>query len=106
LCERDECALCAQETWFRILRRVGLQDLTPQTTSSFPEWWTTARKMVAKTRRQSSDSMAWLVAWSFWRERNNRVHNHAALQILEEVRLWALAGFCGLQVLLRIRQLS
>ncbi|OEL38921.1 hypothetical protein BAE44_0000060 [Dichanthelium oligosanthes] len=69
--------------------------------------------MVAKTRRQSFDSMAWLVAWSFWREGNNRVHNRVALQpvgpaaqILEEVRLWALAGFRGLQVLLRIRQLS
>jgi hypothetical protein len=54
-CGRDDYTLCAQEfktldhllvecvyrreTWFRILRYFGQQDLTPHVEVSFCEWW-------------------------------------------------------------------
>jgi hypothetical protein len=70
-----------------------------------------ARKAVAKPSRKGFDTLARLVAWSLWKERNRRVHERAALQpvaltgvILEDARLLARAGFVSIAALLGFRR--
>jgi hypothetical protein len=93
--DTDDYALCAQEvetldhllvgcvfareTWFRILRYFGLQDLTPQVELPFFGWWLGTRKRVHKLQRKGFDSLALLVAWSLWRKRNRQVHERCTL---------------------------
>jgi hypothetical protein len=89
----------------------GLQHLTPQEETLFFEWWSAIRKQVHKLRRKGFDSLALLVIWSLWKERNRHVHDRAAFQpvvlallILEEARSWVRAGFfAGIASLGRIR---
>uniref|UniRef100_K4AMD7 Uncharacterized protein n=1 Tax=Setaria italica TaxID=4555 RepID=K4AMD7_SETIT len=105
--DRDDCALCARETWFRILSYIGMPRLTLQVEITFAKWWIQAWKTVTKIRRKGFDSLIWLVAWSIWKERR-RVHERLALQpvalasvILEQARLWKPAGFVSLASVLR-----
>jgi hypothetical protein len=124
--DSDSCALCAQEvetldhlllgcvhsreTWFRVLRFYGLDHLTPQEELPYFVWWLAVRKRVHKSQCKGFDSLALLVVWSLWKERNLRVHERVALQlvslaphILEEARRWARAGFVGIGSLGRRR---
>uniref|UniRef100_K4A1S5 Reverse transcriptase zinc-binding domain-containing protein n=1 Tax=Setaria italica TaxID=4555 RepID=K4A1S5_SETIT len=61
----------SRETWFQILRYLGLQWLTPHVELPFFDWWIQVRKRVAKVQRKGFDSLIWLVAWSLWNERNH-----------------------------------
>ncbi|TVU20908.1 hypothetical protein EJB05_30510, partial [Eragrostis curvula] len=63
----------SRETWFRILRPLGLQRLSPAHDDTFVEWWLRSQKRVAKNGRGAFDSMTILVAWKLWKERNNWV---------------------------------
>jgi hypothetical protein len=67
------------ETWFWIPRYIDLQKLTPRDEMSFFDWWLKARKQVSKIRHKGFDSLAPLVAWLLWNERNRRVHDRVAL---------------------------
>jgi hypothetical protein len=119
MCNSDIYALCAQEveildhvllgcvhsreTWFRVLRHYGLNQLTPQEELPYFDWWLGVRKRVHKSQRKGFDSLALLVVRSLWKERNMRDHERVALQpvllaprILEEARRWARAGFVGI----------
>jgi hypothetical protein len=102
----------SRKTWFRILRYYGLHHLTPQGELPFFEWWLPTRNQIHKLQRKGFDSLALLVVWLLWKERNRRVHDRAPLQlvplaplILEEARRWAWAGFAGIASLgcLRLR---
>ncbi|TVU44306.1 hypothetical protein EJB05_03742, partial [Eragrostis curvula] len=101
----DTCALCAQEpetldhlllhrvhsreTWFRVLRRLGLNHLAPSVDEPpFVEWWLMSRKRVSKELRP-------------------RVHEFQALmpvalaqEIIDDAQLWASARFFKLRKLL------
>jgi hypothetical protein len=124
--DSDTCALCAQEvetldhlllgcvhsreTWFRVLRYYGLDHLTSQEELSYFDWSLGVRKRVHKSQRKGFDSLALLVIWSLWKERNLCVHERVALQpvslaphILEEAQRWARAGFVGIGLLGRGR---
>jgi hypothetical protein len=93
----------SRETWFRVLRFYGLDHLSPQEELPYFVWWLAVRKRVHKSQRKGFDSLALLVVWSLWKERNLRVHERVALQpvslaprILEEARRWARADFVGI----------
>lgn len=58
------------------MRYYGLHHLTPQVEQPFFEWWLDIRKQVHKLQHKRFDSLA----WSSWRERNQRVHDRVALQ--------------------------
>jgi hypothetical protein len=92
-----------RETWFRVLRYYGLDHLTPLEELPYFDWWLGVRKWVHKSQRKCFDSLALLVVWSLWKERNLHVHERVALQpvslasrILEEARRWARARFVGI----------
>jgi hypothetical protein len=120
LSDKDVCALCAQqvetlghlllgcvhsqETWFRVLRFLGMEDLVPSREELVAIWWLRKRKAVTKPSCKGFGTLVWLVAWSLW---NRRVHERVALQtvalagaIMEDTRLWARAGFVSIAALL------
>ena len=116
------CVLCAQssetidhllttcpfsrEVWFKILRKIGWDRVTPSTlTFNFPSWWTDARKQIPKTGRRGFDSLVILVCWIIWKERNDRTFDRcvrtiddAVLRVLDEIKAWSLASFRHLEV--------
>jgi hypothetical protein len=74
------------------------------------EWWLGISKQVHKSQHKGFNSLALLVVWSLWKERNMRVHERVALRpvllaphILEEAQRWARAGFVGIGTLGRRR---
>lgn len=94
--------LFSYETWFHVLGRVGLGAKIPMMVVPIATWWTIERSSIAKRLRKGFNPLAWLVAWSIWKERNCRVRECAtliamalALDIIEEARLWIRAGPSG-----------
>ena len=122
--DNDACNLCdqqpeeishlllscvfARETWFLVLRRCNLQQLTPQPASlDFFEWWSHCRKQIAKELRKGFDSLVVLVGWLLWKERNQRVFQRNSMMvrelvslILDEAMIWTHAGHTQLFALL------
>ena len=117
----DLCVLCAQssetidhllttcpfsrEVWFKILRKIGWDRVTPSTlTFNFPSWWTDARKQIPKVGRRGFNSLVILVCWIIWKERNDRTFDHCVrtiddivLRVLDEIKAWSLMGFRHLE---------
>jgi hypothetical protein len=63
------------------------------------DWWLCARKCAPKTHRRNFDTVAILVHWRIWKERNSRVfdntgHSHREVfeAIRDDIRLWQSAG--------------
>jgi hypothetical protein len=63
------------------------------------EWWLHSRKRISKTMRKGFDTMALLVTWMLWRERNDRVFNgksilafQLASRIVDEVAQWIMTA--------------
>ncbi|RLN13367.1 hypothetical protein C2845_PM09G09680 [Panicum miliaceum] len=65
----------ATEVWFNLLRRWNWARLAARlhTHVDFVDWWLWSRKEVRKEDRKAFDTLVILVAWSLWKERNNRV---------------------------------
>jgi len=118
----DSCALCdqeveiadhlllscvfAREVWDRLLRRCHIRLQLPVGAPPFVDWWLSSRKRLPKGLRRGFDSLALLVGWSLWKERNRRVFDAAASSVAEVVRvvvaeaeLWVAAGFKPLAAL-------
>jgi hypothetical protein len=67
--------------------------------SSTEEWWLRARKKAPKDLRRDFDTVAILVHWSLWKERNGRIFQQVLSTtsrvfelITEEIRAWRAAG--------------
>jgi hypothetical protein len=89
----------SREAWFKVLRRCGLQRITPSPGQTFAAWWTNSRKQVPKVQRKALDSLAILVSWRLWLERNAQVFSSVSLPALSLVGLiwdeplwWSRAG--------------
>jgi hypothetical protein len=102
------CQVGLPNCWRPILEKhekfYGLDHLTPQEEVPCFVWWLAVRKRVHKSQRKGFDSLALLVVWSLWKEKNLRVHDRVALQSVSlahifwrkreggpERALWALA---------------
>ena len=66
-------------------------------------WWLRGREQLQAEVRPSFDSMALLVTWTLWKERNARVFRRRASaapamgkEMLMEAELWCDAGFRSL----------
>jgi hypothetical protein len=96
-----------------VLGRIRLWDRALVVESSFAAWWIEEKKRVAKPLRRDFDTLALLVAWSLWKERNRRVFNRSTLQpialaqqIVEVANVWSLAGYRALGSLLHPSRLG
>ena len=93
----------AREVWSKVLRRCGLDSLTPSVDDSLIDWWPEARRRAPSRARKGFDSLVLLVVWSLWKKRNARIFERSAEmvctvchRIAEEIELWKLSGAVGL----------
>jgi mannosylglycoprotein endo-beta-mannosidase len=87
--------------WRSLKEWLGLSDLEPRewnNITSVKEWWNIAINKKGEDRRGLA-SLAMLVSWEVWNERNGRVFrnkfstaNMVILKIKEEANCWSLAG--------------
>jgi hypothetical protein len=117
----DACVLCdqvpetcghlflgctyAKELWFKLLDPVGLTTLVPEQDDNLGEWWLRQRRRLDRTARSSFDTLILLVAWSLWKERNertfqrtSRTHQEIFNSVVAEAEDWVAAGFKTLEL--------
>jgi hypothetical protein len=67
-----------REVWVRLLARVGLQHLAPESITTLADWWLQTRRDIPDSHRRAFDSLVLLVAWVIWKERNARTFRSTA----------------------------
>uniref|UniRef100_I1P279 Uncharacterized protein n=1 Tax=Oryza glaberrima TaxID=4538 RepID=I1P279_ORYGL len=84
--------------WWVALRAIGHSECLPLNEHSFLSWLCDCRKKMVKEHRRGFDTIVTLVAWTIWKERNNRVFNQKSKTWAEvarvmtgEAELWRLA---------------
>jgi hypothetical protein len=70
------------------------------TFGSTEEWWLMARKRAPKNIRRDFDTVAILVHWRIWKERNSRIFQQECSTadrvfelIIEDIHSWKAAGY-------------
>nr|ABA97942.1 retrotransposon protein, putative, LINE subclass [Oryza sativa Japonica Group] len=88
----------SRQLWWIALRAIGHSECLPINEPSFHIWLCDSRKKVIKAHRRGFDTIATLVAWTIWKERNIRVFNQInrswvdiARAMAGEADLWRLA---------------
>mgnify|MGYP006951655593 FL=1 len=63
------------------------------------DWWLEARAAIPKPLRRNFDTIAILIHWRIWKERNARIFDNVAstvdrvLELIkEDIRMWRAAG--------------
>ena len=63
------------------------------------DWWLAARRTIPKQARRNFDTIASLIHWRIWKERNARIFQHTACNIervldliREDIGMWRAAG--------------
>ncbi|CAM0879531.1 unnamed protein product [Alopecurus aequalis] len=97
----------SRAVWAAILGKCGLTRLVP-TCDALEDWWPMARRKATKRLRKGFDSLAILVVWRIWLERNAQVFENSpswlqdlCTSIANDAHLWKLAGAAGLSTLWR-----
>ena len=102
-----QCRL-TRRVWDLVIEWLGLHTLKPNTwpTLSFQDWWLLLTDGSTPNRKAIS-TLALLVTWELWTERNARVFKHKSTpppvifdRIKKEARLWVLAGAKRLGILM------
>ena len=90
--------LLLRQLWWIALRAIGHSQCLPLNEPSFHSWLCDSHKKMVKEHRRGFDTIATLVAWTIWKERNNWVFNQKsrtwaeiARAITGEADLWRLA---------------
>jgi len=111
LCDQDEetcdhllfrCSF-SRQVWWEFLRRLSLQNITPQAGMSISEWWAHLRRQLPMQKRKGFDSLFALISWQLWKGRNARTFRNDNQQTLMVCRLikfegdnWIAAGATNL----------
>jgi hypothetical protein len=98
----------SRKFWFNFLRRVQLQDLTPQLDSnSFLKWWGRLSNHATGPVMKGLNSIIILGAWTIWKHRNRCVFDGIApnldaclAQADEKRKVWDLAGANSISLLM------
>ncbi|RCV13538.1 hypothetical protein SETIT_2G354200v2 [Setaria italica] len=77
--------------------------------NSFDEWWTSTNNGTGDQAKNGLNSIIILGAWSIWKHRNRCVFdgiqpnlNEVLVFVKDELRLYSLAGACGISNLLAL----
>jgi hypothetical protein len=96
----------ARQVWHEIIVWLLLHWSAPShNTASLLDWWHDARQHGPKPMHKGMASMALLITWMVWKQRNDfdcaRPSVCARVVLIkEEARLWSRAGVLGLGILL------
>ncbi|CAO2047510.1 unnamed protein product [Urochloa humidicola] len=111
----DTCLLCEQEPetsehilvacpytkelWWSALTALGRACAFPPEPLSPQDWWNHIRRLQPLEKRKGTDTLAMLLFWSTWKERNRRLFDGRRCQVQEllftirqEGHLWVQAG--------------
>ena len=116
LCDQDEetidhllcsCVFSCQ-VWYRVLQRVGVQDLSPRPADiSFDGWWASTSNKIDGQARKGFNTIVILGAWSLWNHCNRCVFDginpnleDVLVSLRDVLHLWSLAGARGVSHLL------
>ncbi|GJM93458.1 hypothetical protein PR202_ga10016 [Eleusine coracana subsp. coracana] len=98
-----QCVI-AWEVWFNVLRRVGLQHLSPDRHDKLTAWRRRSLQQVQREKRKGLNTL--IIFWSLWKHRNRCVFDKAQpspafilRDIAEQASLWKMAGAAKLQLL-------
>lgn len=98
----------SKEVWHFCLDRLHLQGYVVLTDEPALQWWLRRRKGLPKLARPGFDTLFFLIGWMLWKQRNARTFDGAstsaqqlAALIIEEAKVWFLAGYRKLGVLLQ-----
>jgi hypothetical protein len=97
----DVCAMCDQapetvahlfvgcvfsrEVWYKLLEPLGLSSLMPMDEPDLGQWWISQRGRLDRASRPLFDTLVLLIAWTVWKERNNRVFGRRASSVMQVV---------------------
>ena len=97
--------MVARELWFSLLALAGLSALVPEGAEDVASWWQRQRERLDNDARPPFDSLILLIAWSLWKDRNNRTFSRTVAgqqelfrKVLREAEDWVAAGFTSLAV--------
>jgi hypothetical protein len=97
----------ARQVWHEIIAWLRLPCAAPSRDATLLDWWQGSRQHVPKPMRKGLSSMALLIPWMVWKQRNDCVFEGAQPSVTariclikDEARLWARAGALGLRILL------
>uniref|UniRef100_A0A8R7PMJ1 Reverse transcriptase zinc-binding domain-containing protein n=1 Tax=Triticum urartu TaxID=4572 RepID=A0A8R7PMJ1_TRIUA len=90
----------SQQVWIKFRDWTGADFRTPDDSfCSTEEWWLNTRKEVPKPERRNFDTIAILLHWRIWKERNARIFEQVASNvdrvlelIREDIATWRTAG--------------
>ncbi|XBI41835.1 hypothetical protein VPH35_126241 [Triticum aestivum] len=89
-----------QHLWSIFMQWTGAHFSIPDDSCNTTEdWWLSARKSIPKANRRDFDTIAILVHWRIWKERNARIFQHTASTansvldlIRDDIAVWRAAG--------------
>jgi hypothetical protein len=101
----------SRQVRYKILKTVGLQNLSPQHGSScFDEWWEGANRAITVPVQKAFNSIIVLGAWTIWNHRKQCVFDEIQPSISEvfswvkdEIQRWSLAGARKLSSILALQ---
>ncbi|CAM0152437.1 unnamed protein product [Urochloa decumbens] len=96
----------AKEIWWGVLSSLGCNCTFPTTAVSLQGWWTRIRRLQPREKRRGLDTLAMLIIWNLWKERNARLFEDCPSsvpqllhRVQQELALWVQAGAWRMGVL-------
>jgi hypothetical protein len=97
----------ARQVWYEILSWLRMTCRPLERHEKLINWWHAAKLTMPKPLRKGLASIALLMPWVVWKQRNECVFegaqpsvDHVVSRIKDEAALWARAGALGLRVIL------
>jgi hypothetical protein len=94
-----------------MLSGIGVGVDTPLMEEDWTEWWLRSRRRFRRKERRAFDSLAILICWRLWKQRNARAFANVrgqfsavglVEQVLAEWDLWTKAGLGGCNAFARV----
>jgi hypothetical protein len=101
----------ARQVWHGCFNRLGVEIEMLETTDSLHSWWLVARQRIPGQDRRGFDTLAILVCWRLWKQRNVRCFQELGRQfsvtglvdqIVADWNQWGIADLGGRSTFARV----